>query len=378
MLSLSAVNLPGQLDMLAVLIGFVATFLATWVLCKLTGFNRWGHDRDLGVQKFHVRPTSRLGGLAIAIGFCLSGLLSLGEVSSVSKDFHNFSFWMLIAAAPVWLAGLTEDMTHKVGPTLRLVMATLSAAWLFGSLGVSVSRTDVWLIDLILQMPGGPLCVTLLVVAGFTHSVNIVDGFHGLASGLMLITLCALSYMAWQAGDTLMLQMCLTSMSVLLGFFVFNWPRGDIFLGDAGAYLIGFWVVELGILIAMRNQSISPMAPVVAGLLPLIETLFSMYRRKIVKDYPVNHPDALHMHTLVYKRLLLNPSINYSQEEKNSLNGRVALYFWLPAALFSAASCSLLGSTTWQLSLMVIYLAMYVWLYSRLVRFRAPHFLKFR
>jgi len=220
--------------------------------------------------------------------------------------------------------------------------------------------------------------VTLLVVAGFTHSVNIVDGFHGLASGLMLITLCALSYMAWQAGDTLMLQMCLTSMSVLLGFFVFNWPRGDIFLGDAGAYLIGFWVVELGILIAMRNQSISPMAPVVAGLLPLIETLFSMYRRKIVKDYPVNHPDALHMHTLVYKRLLLNPSINYSQEEKNSLNGRVALYFWLPAALFSAASCSLLGSTTWQLSLMVIYLAMYVWLYSRLVRFRAPHFLKFR
>lgn len=377
--SLSAISLTGQLDLWALLMGFVVTFLATWVLCKLTSVQPWGHDREHGVQKFHVRPTSRLGGLAIATGLSLSGFLNLGEAGgSVANEFHSYSFWMLIAAAPVWLAGLTEDLTHKVGPTLRLVMATLSAAWLFGSLGVSVSRTDVWLIDLILQIPGGPLCVTLLVVAGFTHSVNIVDGFHGLASGLMLITLGALTYMAWQAGDTLMLQMCLTSMSVLLGFFVFNWPRGSIFLGDAGAYLIGFWVVELGILIAMRNPSISPMAPVVAGLLPLIETLFSMYRRKFVKDYPVNHPDALHMHTLIFKRLLLNPSINNSQEEKNLLNGRVALYFWLPAALFSAASCSLLGSTTWQLLLMLVYLAMYVWLYSRLARFRAPHFMKFR
>jgi UDP-N-acetylmuramyl pentapeptide phosphotransferase/UDP-N-acetylglucosamine-1-phosphate transferase len=309
----------------------------------------------------------------------MSGLLNLSEASGqVVNEFHSYTFWMLIAAGPVWLAGLAEDLTHKVGPTLRLVMATLSAAWLFESLGVSVSRTDVWVIDLILQIPGGPLCVTLLVVAGFTHSVNIVDGFHGLASGLMIITLGALSYMAWHAGDTLMLQLCLTSISVLLGFFVFNWPKGAIFLGDAGAYLIGFWVVELGILIAIRNPSISPMAPVVAGLLPLIETLFSMYRRKIVKDYPVNHPDALHMHTLVYKRLILNPSLNYSQEEKNSLNGRVAFFFWLPAIVFSAASCFMLASTTCQLVLMLLYLAMYVWLYSKLVRFRAPHLMKFR
>jgi UDP-N-acetylmuramyl pentapeptide phosphotransferase/UDP-N-acetylglucosamine-1-phosphate transferase len=179
-----------------------------------------------------------------------------------------------------------------------LVLATVSAAWLFGALGVEVTRTDVWLIDLILLLPGAVLCITMLVVAGFTHSVNIVDGFHGLACGLVMITVSGLSFMAWRMGDLMLLQMCLLSLAAMLGFFVFNWPSGGIFLGDAGAYLIGFWVVELGLLLAIRNPTISPMAPVVAGLLPLIETLFSMYRRKFIRQLPVNHPDGLHLHLL--------------------------------------------------------------------------------
>jgi hypothetical protein len=131
--------------------------------------------------------------------------------------------------------------------------------------------------------------------------------------------------------------MCLTSFAVVFGFFVFNWPKGAIFLGDAGAYLIGFWVVELGILLAMRNPQISPMAPVVAGLLPLIETLFSMYRRKVVRGLPINQPDALHLHTLVYRRLLFNPQFIYTSEQLNSLNAKVAIFFWMPAAIFGFA-----------------------------------------
>ncbi len=367
-----------QVLLLPVVVGFGVTLLATWLLCKLSHIFRLGQDKALGVQKFHVKPTSRLGGIAIAAGFLVSGLTTLGlKQDAAVSEFQHHIFWFLIAVLPVWIAGLTEDLTHMVGPTLRLVMATLSASWLYSSLSVGVFRTDVLLIDWLLSIPGGPLCVTLLVVAGFTHSVNIVDGFHGLASGLMVITLLALSFMSWAVGDGLMLQLCLTSIFVLLGFFVFNWPSGSIFLGDAGAYLIGFWVVELGLLIAMRNPDISPMAPVVAGLLPLIETLFSMYRRKFVRDHPVNHPDALHLHTLVYRRLLLSTGSAQSPEQKNNLNSRVALYFWLPAALFSIASCFFLHSTGTQLILMLTYLAWYVWLYKKLVQFKAPKFMKF-
>jgi UDP-N-acetylmuramyl pentapeptide phosphotransferase/UDP-N-acetylglucosamine-1-phosphate transferase len=231
---------------------------------------------------------------------------------------------------------------------------------------------------MVLSIPGAPLCVTLLVVAGFTHSVNIVDGFHGLACGLAIIALSGLAFMAYKLGDTLLLQMCLTSLAVVLGFFVFNWPKGAIFLGDAGAYLIGFWVVELGILLAMRNPQISPMAPVVVGLLPLVETLFSMYRRNVIRNHPVNQPDALHLHTLVYKRFLFNPASTYTANQLNAVNAKVALFFWLPAAIFAVLACIFAESTEAQLALMLIYLSMYNWLYMRLVRFNTPAFMRFR
>jgi UDP-N-acetylmuramyl pentapeptide phosphotransferase/UDP-N-acetylglucosamine-1-phosphate transferase len=184
--------------------------------------------------------------------------------------------------------------------------------------------------------------------------------------------------MAWKVGDTLLLQMCLITLAVVFGFFVFNWPKGAIFLGDAGAYLIGFWVVELGILLAMRNPQISPMAPVVAGLLPLIETLFSIYRRNIVRNHPVNQPDALHLHTLVYRRLLFNPSLAYTSDELNAVNAKVALFFWVHAAIFAGLACLFAERTEAQLALILIYLFIYNWLYQRLVRFNVPAFMRFR
>jgi UDP-GlcNAc:undecaprenyl-phosphate GlcNAc-1-phosphate transferase len=365
-----------HLEMVTVLpmfLGFVVTVFATWLMCRLSKVLIIGHDSAEGVQKFHVNPTSRLGGVGIFLGLAVSGLAVPGI-----PEFHHYSFGFLLAAIPVWLAGLTEDLTRRVGPTFRLVMAILSAAWLFGTLGVSVNRTDVWPIDLLLSIPGAPVCITLLIVAGFTHSINIIDGFHGLACGLAIIALSGLAFMAWKVGDSLLLPMCLTSFAVVLGFFVFNWPKGAIFLGDAGAYLIGFWVVELGILLAMRNPQISPMAPVVVGLLPLIETLFSMYRRNVIRNHPVNQPDALHLHTLVYRRFLFNPSLTYTANQLNAVNAKVSLFFWLPAGIFAFLACIFADSTEAQLVLMLTYLIMYNWLYLQLVRFNSPAFMRFR
>lgn len=351
-----------------------AACLVTWAFSRAGRFSGLGQDRAHGVQKFHVQPTSRLGGVGIFMGIWVAALLWGRQDSALS---HHM-LWFILASCPVWLGGLAEDLTHRVGPSLRLVLAMVSAAWLFGALGVGVVRTDVWLVDQLLDLPGATLCVSLLVVAGFTHSLNIIDGFHGLASGLTLIMLAALGAMALSVGDGLVLQMCAVSLAAAAGFFVWNWPRGGIFLGDAGAYLLGFWVVELGLLLVMRNPGISPMAPVVVGILPLIETLFSMYRRKVVRQHPVNHPDALHLHTLVYRRLVFRPSQHSSPAQVNAANAKVGLYFWLPALLFTVLAFVFMYSTWAQLLLMLVYLAMYIWLYKSLVRFKAPPFMRQR
>jgi UDP-N-acetylmuramyl pentapeptide phosphotransferase/UDP-N-acetylglucosamine-1-phosphate transferase len=89
-----------HLDMEPVLLGFVVTVVATWILCRLSKVLSIGRDSNEGVQKFHVNPTSRLGGVAIFLGLAASG-----SVVSGVAEFSHYSFWFLLAASPFgWLA----------------------------------------------------------------------------------------------------------------------------------------------------------------------------------------------------------------------------------------------------------------------------------
>ena len=348
--------------------GFLVSALAAWLLSRASVKTSMGMDRATGVQKFHVRPTSRLGGVAIVLGVFTGVLLSTDSLG-----------WVLtLCAVPVFAGGLVEDMTHQVGPSARLFLAIVSASASYIWLGIGVHHTDVWPIDQLLALPFAGYLVTMLVVAGFTNGVNIIDGFHGLAAGTAAIMMTSFLVMAWQAGDAFMVQLCGLSIACVAGFLLLNWPRGKIFLGDAGAYLLGFWVVEVGLLLVTRNPGISPMAPVVVGIFPLIETLFSMCRRKFVRHHPVNHPDALHLHTLVYRRLVSSPARHRTQDRKNRANSRVAWYFWLPASGFGALAVGFQSNTPILLVLMVAYFGSYLWLYRRLVRFRAPGWMRLR
>jgi UDP-GlcNAc:undecaprenyl-phosphate GlcNAc-1-phosphate transferase len=363
---------------------FLVSLAMSYVLLGLSKVSRLGQDRVLGVQKVHTGPTSRLGGVAIAISFvsALVVLACLGPVNAAGlpdKAAQTLGL-LLVAAAPVFLGGLVEDLTHKVLPSLRLSLALLSAGLAYLLLGTGVFKTDVFLVDALLSIPVAPFFVTLLVVAGFTQSVNIVDGFHGLASGSMIIATGGLILISWQCNDGLLTFLCGLVLASVLGFFLVNWPHGKIFLGDAGAYLVGFWVVLLGLMLVQRNPSVSPMAPVLIAIFPLVETLFSMYRRKFIRQHPVNHPDNLHLHSLIYRRLVcgkctLGPHRSV-QDNKAKANARVACYFWVPSLVFSALAITLKESTAAQLAMMIVYVVMYVWLYQRLVSFRAPDWLQ--
>jgi len=348
--------------------GFLVSVLAALILSRASVLTSMGLDRATGVQKFHVRPTSRLGGVAIGLGIC----------TGLAQSEDATAFTLTLCSIPVFAGGLIEDVTHQVGPTSRLLLAIVSATAGYFLLGIGVHHTDVWPVDKLLELPVASYLITMLVVAGFTNGVNIIDGFHGLAAGTSVIMISSILVMACQAQDDFLVRLCALSIACVAGFLVLNWPRGKIFLGDAGAYFIGFWVVELGLLLVMRNPGLSPMAPVVVGIFPLIETLFSMYRRKWVRNHPVNHPDALHLHTLVYRRLVFRPERYQSEETKNRANARVAWYFWVPASGFGALAVIFKTDTPLLLILMLAYLGSYLWLYRRLVNFSSPRWMRLR
>jgi UDP-N-acetylmuramyl pentapeptide phosphotransferase/UDP-N-acetylglucosamine-1-phosphate transferase len=355
----------------AAAVAAAVAFLMTVGLSSMGRFSKLGHDLHSGVQKFHANPTSRLGGVAIFAGLVAAVAFLYHQVS----DAAQLLGLLLLVSIPVFLGGLVEDLTHKVSPNMRLMLTMASAALAFAVLDVGVRRTDIFLVDWLLTVPFASFLITLLVVGGFTQSVNIVDGFHGLASGVVVLMLVGLYLMAWQLDDGVMMQLTVITMGATLGFFVVNWPSGRIFLGDAGAYLLGFWVVELGLILISRHPQLSPMAPVVLGIFPLVETLFSMYRRKFVRQHPINHPDSLHLHTLVYRRLVLHPLKDVTSSQRNAANASVAVYFWLPSMALAALSNLFLFNTYAQIAMMVLFFIAYVWMYQSLVHFKSPRFL---
>ena len=82
-------------------------------------------------------------------------------------------------------------------------------------------------------------------------------------------------------------------MGALVGFLFWNYPRGRVFLGDAGAYFIGFMYAELSIQLVARNSDISPWYVIMLAGYPIVDTLFAMYRRGVVRHVPLMAPDAL-------------------------------------------------------------------------------------
>ncbi len=343
---------------LTIVATFVATFLATGAVRHLSMLHRFGHDKDEGVQKFHTQTTSRLGGMGLIVGF----FVSVASAVKTMPEVASLGGWLLIACIPVFAGGLIEDLTHKVSPGMRLVLAMASSLFVLFVLGVGVRRTDIFWIDYLLQIQPIFVVLTVLVVSGFINATNIIDGFHGLASGTMAIVLLGLAALAHQAADWTMVNLCLITFAVVMGFFFWNWPLGKIFLGDAGAYILGFWVIQLGLLIVNRCTNLSPMAPLLVGLYPIVETLFSMYRRKFVRSHPMGHPDSLHLHTLLFRRVV-------------SSNYKVAPYLWTLTLVNAVIAYEFAENTSALLGFMLGFAAFYVLLYTKLVRFETPKLL---
>ena len=164
---------------------------------------------------------------------------------------------MLGSAAPVFAAGLIEDFTQRVSKELRLAAAFISAALAGWLLGAWVARLDVPVLDAVIAVPVVSVLFTCLLVAGLTNAFNIIDGFNGLAGGVAALILLGIAYVAFKVADIAVLAAALTAVGAITGFMLLNFPRGLVYLGDCGAYLLGFWTGVLLVLLVGRNPEVS-------------------------------------------------------------------------------------------------------------------------
>jgi UDP-N-acetylmuramyl pentapeptide phosphotransferase/UDP-N-acetylglucosamine-1-phosphate transferase len=332
-------------------------------------------DSDFdGPQKFHARAVPRVGGIGIFVGFAVGLLLW----SWRSADFRMASLSLLLCALPAFGAGLIEDITKRVSPLRRMlaiVMAASLGVWL---LDASIRSTSIPGLDWIAAYPLGAAVLAIFVVAGVANSVNIIDGFNGLASMCSMIMLAGVAFVAVEVGDLWIAGAALLVVAATLGFFVWNYPMGLVFLGDGGAYFLGFILAELSILLIGRNSQVSPLFPLLLCAYPVVETVFSMYRRKIIRGRPMGMPDGVHLHSLIYRRLMRWAIGSRDARVLTRRNSLTAPYLWVVCSL-SAFPAVIWWDDTYALAIWLgVYAAGYSSVYWRIVRFRTPRWLVFK
>ncbi|MBU3593306.1 glycosyltransferase family 4 protein [Polynucleobacter sp. 71A-WALBACH] len=354
--------------MTGLLAAFFSSFIATLLIIRFQHLHsQFSADSDLsGPQKFHKFSVPRIGGISIAIGIFTATLFRLQ-----SNPGSTIETTLLVCAIPTFAIGLTEDLTKKVGIKTRLIFTAIAAGMAAIYLGALIPRLDIPGIDYLLALPGIGIIFTIFAVTGLANAYNIIDGFNGLSSMVGIITLLGLTYVSYTVGDPLMMYLSLVMAGSILGFFLWNYPRGLIFLGDGGAYLIGFWIAIITVMLVARHQNISPWFALLINAYPILETLFTIYRRKIHQGKNPGLPDGIHFHTLIFRRIL-NPICNAQKEDIFTANAKTSPYLWVLTAMAIVPAILWWHSTNIMIACSFIFTASYIWIYKRVVTFKTP------
>jgi UDP-GlcNAc:undecaprenyl-phosphate GlcNAc-1-phosphate transferase len=343
---------------------FVIAWFVTFFVLRYEDFH--SHitlDADAGVQKLHSKPTPRVGGMAVFLGV----FSAIGLAAMQNADIKTNLGLLLLAALPAFLGGLVEDLTKKVTPLVRLVLAFMSAALAFFLLDARLDRVDIWGLDwLLANSLLFSFLLTMVAVGGVSHAVNIIDGFNGLMSGYAVLAFSAFAAIAWWLDDDFLFLVSMASAGGILGFLYFNFPKGRIFMGDGGAYLIGFMLAEVSVMMIVRHGVVSAWFVLAVLALPVFETVFSIYRRAFVQKTKIGMPDALHLHTLIYRRI----TKHWHLPDRVYNNSATSPYLWV-LSLISIVPAVLLWNNAWALlGVIAVFIYAYLWLYQHIVRFQ--------
>jgi UDP-N-acetylmuramyl pentapeptide phosphotransferase/UDP-N-acetylglucosamine-1-phosphate transferase len=247
------------------------------------------------VQSAHSRPTPRVGGIAIFSALVLSVLFVPADVVTAHVKFFA-------AALILFGAGLAEDLGFGISPRWRLAAAVVSSFAVVLALNIYIPRLNIPYLDGAISFWVVGVCATLFVTAAVANAFNLIDGVNGLSGFTGILAAMSLAGISAAVGNEAIFALSTTLAAAVFGFLLVNYPKGRIFLGDAGAYTMGFVLAWFGIALLNSSPEVSAWAILLTVYWPLCDTLIAIYRRsKSKKDKMA--PDRLHAHQLVMRSL---------------------------------------------------------------------------
>jgi UDP-GlcNAc:undecaprenyl-phosphate GlcNAc-1-phosphate transferase len=254
-------------------------------------------ERFVGL--FHVRSIMekpRWGGVVFLVTFALTPFIA-SAVSAEANDFFSprtGSFLGFLAAISlVFLVGFLDDV-RLTSPMLRSAV--------FVTAGIAVYAAGYRIDDV--GLPWGPqihlgvfgLLVTVVWIYATTNAINFIDGRDGVALGVAVLAAVTMAQIAADADHPTVALLLVALAGAGLGFLPFNLPPASAYIGDSGAYVLGFVIGTLAIRGATGpSDAVFVAVPIVALGYPIMDLVLAPVRRMLERRHPMKR-DEDHIH----------------------------------------------------------------------------------
>jgi UDP-GlcNAc:undecaprenyl-phosphate GlcNAc-1-phosphate transferase len=253
---------------------------------RLSGFGL----RESEGHHTHEIPLPRLGGLALAGALVV--VMVVGTF--LEPDFlQKNQRWLIISSSLLMFGlGLWDDL-FKLGAKRKL-LGQIGIASIAYFCGIAIEHFKIPFTGHIVDLGWWGLVVTVFWLVAMTNLINLIDGVDGLAGGICLMLMVLLSYVNLQSGSSGLIAIGMAG--ALLGFLRFNFPPARIYLGDGGAYFLGFMIGAMTIVASQKGTILAALAaPLFVLALPIIDTSLAILRRGL-RGLPLFRPDRSHLH----------------------------------------------------------------------------------
>lgn len=246
------------------------------------------------VRGMAERP--RWGGVVFLAVFAITPFVA-SAISSHAADFFSpksGSFLGLLAATSlVFLVGFFDDV-RLATPQARLAVfavggvAAYWAGYRMDDIGLPWGQT--------LHLGYGGLIVTVIWIVAMTNAVNWVDGRDGVALGVAIFACVTMAAVAAHSDHPTVALLLVAMVGAGLGFLPFNLPPASLYIGDSGAYVLGFVLGTLSVRASTGpTEEIFIAVPVVALGYPIMDLCLATLRRALQHKHPMIG-DSDHMH----------------------------------------------------------------------------------
>ncbi len=323
--------------------------VAAAMTCAITPAVRWlairiGAMTAVRARDVHASPIPRLGGVAMLLGFGAAAAVA-HRLPHLSQVFDSAEIrGVIIGAAIVCLVGAIDDVREL--DWLTKLAGQILAAGTMAFFGVQLLSVPIFGVTV---LPGPVLmALTVAIVVVTINAVNFIDGLDGLAAGIVAIASLAFFVYAYQMSRSynppnVFSTATFISAALLgccIGFLPHNYHPARLFMGDAGALVLGQLLAAATISMVGNidptidvgtNAQVALYLPVVLPLavmsIPLLDMTLAVVRRARRGQRPW-HPDAQHLQ----HRML---QIGHTHRRAVLL-----LYLWAAIVAFGALSFS--------------------------------------